>query len=73
MSEGNVITLTTMIDGFSLFFENGTRGRACRDFVINRERSQILGLVSGTSLEFDLFLGNSLLRLMSFSRRCRIK
>lgn len=65
-------------DGFGLFLRMRREGdvsvnantlavmfKACRDFVRYREGSQIHGLVSRMPLEFDLFLGNSLISMYS--------
>ncbi|EFH68022.1 hypothetical protein ARALYDRAFT_314676 [Arabidopsis lyrata subsp. lyrata] len=65
-------------DGFGLFLRMRQEGdvrvnsntlavmfRACRDFFRYREGSQIHGLLSRMPLEFDLFLGNSLISMYS--------
>ncbi|KAF8081866.1 hypothetical protein N665_0862s0029 [Sinapis alba] len=65
-------------DGFALFLRMRREGdvsvnantlavmfKACRDFVRYKEGSQIHGLVSRMPLEFDLFLGNSLISMYS--------
>ncbi|KAJ4917921.1 Pentatricopeptide repeat-containing protein [Raphanus sativus] len=65
-------------DGFALFLRMRREGdvsvnantlavmfKACRDFDRYREGSQIHGLVSRMPLEFDLFLGNSLISMYS--------
>lgn len=65
-------------DGFGLFLRMRQEGdvrvnsntlavmfKACRDFVRYREGIQIYGLVSRMPLEFDLFLGNSLISMYS--------
>ncbi|KAL1213082.1 Pentatricopeptide repeat-containing protein [Cardamine amara subsp. amara] len=65
-------------DGFDLFLRMRREGdvevnantlavmfKACRDFGRYREGSQIHGLVSRMPLEFDLFLGNSLISMYS--------
>ncbi|CAA7013876.1 unnamed protein product [Microthlaspi erraticum] len=65
-------------DGFALFLRMRGEGdvkvnantlavmfKACGDFVRYREGSQIHGLVSRLPLEFDLFLGNSLISMYS--------
>ncbi|RID56680.1 hypothetical protein BRARA_F00109 [Brassica rapa] len=65
-------------DGFALFLRMRREGdvsvnantlavmfKACRDFGRYREGSQIHGLVSRMPLEFDLFLGNSMISMYS--------
>lgn len=65
-------------DGFGLFLRMRREGdvrvnsntlavmfKACRDFVRYREGIQIHGLVARMPLEFDLFLGNSLISMYS--------